>query len=234
MALLDAILDRTGAIGARIRGYSLRAERDRVYMSRPSHVPKRTKVITSSGVTLVFDAVTDIQEDYPTKVTSFPVEDKSTISDHVINQNPTYSVTGVFSDYSADMNTEKGSMSQQEFRQALMKIRDDRKVVSLTSPTDTFTDLIVTHIGLPRKVGDGTSLFVDIAFEKIRKVSAEVTTVYIDSVKTNSSTGKAKTSGDTNVKTTENKNSGDVPAKEAVIEESSNKGSGLYKMLGQK
>lgn len=228
MALLDAILDRTGAIGARIRGYALRAERDRVYMSRPAHIPKRTKVITSNGVTLVFDAVTDIQENYPTKVTSFPVEDKSTISDHVINQNPTYSITGVFSDYSADMNTEKGSMSQQEFRQELMKIRDARKAISLTSPTDTFTDLIVTNIGLPRKAGDGVSLFVDLTFEKIRKVSAEVTTVYIDSVK---KSGVA-TSGDTNIKTTENKDSGNVSAEEAIVDSTSNKGSALSKLKG--
>lgn len=204
MPLLDQILDRTGAIGARIRGYTLRAERDRVYMTRPAHIPKRTKIISNDGITLVFDAVTDIKEDYPVKITEFPVEDKAEISDHIINKNPTYSITGVFSDYSADMNTEKGSMTQQEFRQTLMKIRDDRKTVSLISPTDTFEDLAVSHIGLPRRSGDGVSLFVEMSFTKIRKVSAEVTTVYINSIKKED---KA-TSGNTSIKTDTGKDVG--------------------------
>lgn len=211
MPLLDVILDRTGAIGSRIRGYRLNAQRDTLIMRRPRS-PVHTVIVTSDGKRLAFDAATDIGHQFPSKVTSYPVEDKSTVSDHIVNENPRFTVTGVFSDASAVgaansaptpfayspanllnppppsspvVRSSNERYTQSEVYAKLLKARDDRKVVTLLTPLDTFSDLAITNIGIPRKTAQGDALFVDIEFEKIRRVSSELSTVFVGSSSSN-------------------------------------------------
>lgn len=215
MALLDFILDRTGAIGARIRGYQLEAERDRAIMRRPRS-PTYTTITTADGKKLSFDAATDIGHEFTSKVTSYPVEDKSTVSDHVVNENPRFTVTGVFSDATLNIPFIPNNFKQSEVYRMLLKMRDDRKTVTLLTPLDVFSDLIVTRIGLPRTTGQGDALFVDIEFEKIRKVSSELTTVFVGSSSTNKSGDKNKQAkpGDTSTNAAKEKEAGSKPVVE--------------------
>lgn len=215
--LFDKLLSYTGAIGARIRGYQLEAFRDEVYMTQPKHKPKRTKLVDSDGRSLVFDCTTDINPVFPTKVTSFPVEDKADISDHVINQNPTFSLTAIVSDAGAPTNPEKDAKTQQDFYDSILRIRDKRKTISLITPNNTYTDLILTSVGFPRKSGDGISLYIDMQLEKIRKVSAELTTVFVTSRgnSTGTNSGKVKQTGDVATKNTPEADKGSVSTKDA-------------------
>jgi hypothetical protein len=201
MALLDFVLDHTGAIGAKIRSAQLKVKREQVIMQRPPQ-QKRTVIVTSEGKRLVFDAITDITHSFPTKVTSYPVEDRSNISDHVVNGNPTFSISGVFSDASIQKGREH-KFNQNETYEQLMKVRDERKVVTLISHLSTYTDLVLTGVSVKRSTGQGLALYVDLTFEKIRRVSNEVTTVFV------STTGASKTkvpstSGDTKIKNAAN------------------------------
>lgn len=200
MALLDLILKNGGAIGARILGYQQQAKRDEVWMSQPAHKPKRTRIVTSSGKVLVFDTTSDINPVFPSRVTSFPVEDGANKSDHVINENATFSITAMVSDYSAGMNEEKGLMTQNDFYVELLKARKDKKTITLTTSVDTYEDLIVTNVGFPRKSGDGVSLFIDLSLEQIRTATSETTTVFVASSK--------KQSGDTAIDATSTKKGG--------------------------
>lgn len=217
MALLDFILDRTGAIGAKIRGYKLVAGRDAAITKKPRS-PQHTTIITADYKVLAFDAATNITHQFSSKVTSYPVEDRSTVSDHVVNSNPTFTVSGVFSDASAPSlptktksevsnllskvglsgNTRHHQYTQSETYRLLLKIRDDRKTITLITPIDTYTDLILTELSIPRSTGQGDALFVDMTFEKIRRVSNELTTVFIGSSGANKKV--AATTGDTKVK----------------------------------
>ncbi len=219
MPLLDVILDRTGAIGARIRGYRLNAQRDAAIMRRPRS-PIHTVITTADGKKLAFDAATDIRHSFPSKVTSYPVEDKSTISDHVVNENAKFSVSGVFSDATLGIPSVPNQYKQSEVYQLLLKMRDDRKVVSLLTPVDVYSDLIVTNISIPRTTGQGSALFIDIEFEKIRRVSNELTTVFVGSVATskNGDANRQAKAGDTatnNATTTEKGNS--PPVEKSVL-----------------
>lgn len=213
MALLDFILDRTGAIGARIRGYRLEAERDRAIMRRP-RTPTYTTITTADGKKLSFDAATDINHEFTSKVTSYPVEDKSTVSDHVVNENPRYTVTGVFSDATLNIPFIPNNFKQSEVYRMLLKMRDDRKTVTLLTPLDIFSDLIVTRIGLPRTAGQGDALFVDIEFEKIRKVSSELTTVFVGSSSSSGDKNKQPKSGTTATNAAKEKEAGSKPVVE--------------------
>jgi hypothetical protein len=228
MALLDFILDRTGAIGAKIRGYNLIAGRDAAIMKKPRS-PQHTTIITADYKVLAFDAATSIGHQFSSKVTSYSVEDRSTVSDHVVNSNPTFTVSGVFSDASAPStptktksevksllasagiggNTRHHQYTQSETYRLLLKIRDDRKTITLITPIDTYTDLILTELSIPRATGQGDALFVDMTFEKIRRVSNELTTVFIGSSGANKKV--AATTGDTKVKVETPKNAGSIP-----------------------
>jgi len=253
MALLDFILDRTGAIGSKIRSRNLARKRDsivskerqriantsRTYdpkaleqlreemISRSPPSPRRTTIVSAYGEVLVFDAATDIKHEFSSKVTSFPVEDRSTVTDHVVNSNPTFSVTGVFSDASVRTPNNNApahvkslleklpktdaqyGYPQEVVYSTLLSIRDDRLPITLVTPLDTYVDLIVTNISFPRSTGQGKALFVDITFEKIRRVSNELTTTFIGDSKPSEKPNK--TSGDTAVATAEEKEVGSKP-----------------------
>jgi hypothetical protein len=160
-------------------------------------------ITTADGKKLIFDAATNIGHDFTAKVTSYPVEDKSTVSDHVVLENPKFTVTGVFSDAALGIASIPNKFTQSEVYRMLLKMRDDAKSVTLLTPLDTYTDLIPTRIGFPRASGQGSALFVDIDFEKIRRVSNELTTVFV---------GSTAKSGDANKKTTGTINvNGSVP-----------------------
>ncbi len=210
MALLDILLDRSGAIGGRIRSERLKVGRDSSLQKRP-RPPTRTTIITADGKKLIFDAATNIDHVFPSEITSYPVEDKSTVTDHIINNNPTFTVEGVFSDASKNILSIPNHYSQAELEVLFMKMRDDRLPVSLLTPIKTYTDLLVKSISFPRNAGQGSALYVNIEFEKVRRVSNELTTVFVGSNST-------KVSGDAVKNTT-----GDIKNNGAANKDASNK-----------
>ena len=210
MALLDILLDLSGAIGGRIRSERLKAGRDSALQKRPP-LPTRTVIIAASGEKLVFDATTDIQHEFTSKVTSYSVEDKSTVSDHIVNENPTFSVSGVFSDASLGIDFIPNTYKQYQVYQILLKMYDAKKTVTLLTPLDTYDDLAIKRIGIPRVSGQGRALFIDVEFEKIRRVSNELTTVFVGNGK--------KTEGDVATNGASENNAGNK--KTEVVEEQS-------------
>lgn len=183
------------------------------------YVGTRTKLYHSVG-TIVFDAVTNFDPKFSTKVTSFPVEDGAEISDHIINENPKFSLSAVISDASAGMNPEKGAMTERDAYKDLLDVRDRRELVSLLTPRDTYSDLVLTEVGFPKAVGDGLSLKVELSFEKIRRVSSELTTVFVKSTG-GSKTDAPKTTGNTAKDTKPDVNGGAVTPTEAPVKNNS-------------
>ena len=205
MALLDFILDNTGAIGNRIKNVRLRAEADRQYTKSLMPLPQHASIVTFDGKVLVFDVTTDLNIAFPTKVTSYPVEDRSTISDHVVNNNPTITISGIFSDASFP-DTREHKYNQSETYDLLQGMRDKRDVVQLIAPfksLDKYTlrnynNLILTNITIGQSTGQGDALYVDLSFEQIRKVINKLDKVTIGTSKNKT----AVTAGDTAVKNT--------------------------------
>ena len=173
------------------------------------YVGTRTKLYHSAG-SIVFDAVTNFDPKFSTKVTSFPVEDGAEISDHIINENPKFTLSAVISDASAGLNPEKGDMTESDAYKGLLNLRDRQELVSLLTPRDTYSDLVVTEIGFPKAVGDGLSLKLELSFEKIRRVSSELTTVFVKSTG-GSKKDTPKQTGDTDKDNKETKDGGAKP-----------------------
>lgn len=214
-SLFDKIISRTGAIGMKLRGFSQKAlarsvleDAKHPYKNPDKQQPNlainpsevfqnasspfddsnkfRTHIITDSGLLFVFDAVTEIGIEFPSKVTQYPVEDGSTISDHIINENAKFSVRGIFSDGSANLNPFKGNPQQggdkvADIVERLFVMRNERETVNLVTSINAFADLVITNISLPRNGSIGnTTLLVDLQLERIRKVSTKRTIVKID------------------------------------------------------
>ena len=189
--LFDKILSRTGAIGAKLRGYKYDVYRDELLHMKVAHTPKRFSIIYN-GDQLVFDAATDITPTFTSKVTQFAVEDKSTITDHVILQNPTFSVSAMVSDWATGMNSLRFPEDQESFYKKLKEIRDTRALVSIVTPLDTYTSLIMTSVSFPRRTDGGTALTIEMSFEQIRVVSNTTTTVFNSTKGTSTGTVKPK------------------------------------------
>jgi hypothetical protein len=211
MALLDILLDRTGSIGATIRSKRLEAARDQALLRRPKP-PTYSYIQTQVGTKLVFDAATDI--DFPTKVTSYPVEDKASVSDHKVNENPVFSISGVFSEAMLDVAFTQNTLTHNQVRDALLAIRDSDETVILRTPLDISDDLVLTNLSFPKSAGQGVALYVDMTFEKIRRVSNELTTVFVGSSSSSGDTNKTQ-SGDTAINNAKEKSSGNKQPQQA-------------------
>lgn len=194
MALLSQILAQSKALGADLRDSQFRDAFAIYFMTLRPRPPTRVVLITHDQKMLQFDVTKSTQHNFPSKVTSFPVEDKVDVTDHIVNLNPDFSVSAIYSDAAEGLLFTTDRYTQREFYKLLLKARDDRQLVSLLTPLDTYTDLAITNISMPREADAGRALVVDVTFEKIRKVSSELTTVF---VKSRSSGTTGTTEGDT-------------------------------------
>lgn len=183
MAWYDFITDRTGAIGSYIKHYQFKANRDEVLQNLIVSFPPplETKIILKDGSVIQFDCATDVNHSWPTKVTEYPVESGASVSDHMVNGNATFSVTGIFSDARLRKPDPKGRStvpdlpSQSDTYKKLQKLRNDRVAFSLLTALDTYPNIVLKNMGMPQD--SGTALKVTMEFEQIRFVTSGTTTV---------------------------------------------------------
>lgn len=183
MAWYDFITDRAGAVGSYIKHYKFKANRDDIIqnliISFPA--PLETKILLKDGSVIWFDCATDVNHTWPTKVTEYPIESGASVSDHMINGNATFSVTGIFSDSRLRKPDPQGNStlpdqpSQSDTYRALQKLREDRQSFSLLTALDTYPNVVLKSLGMPRD--SGTALKVTMEFEQIRLATSGTTTV---------------------------------------------------------
>lgn len=141
-----------------------------------TYTPKDAK----SPSKLVFHVMIDAQHTFESRVTEYPVETGTNITDHVSHSNPTFSVRAMFSKATEPfLANEKdgGVVSQEDAYKILTSLRTDRTAITLRTPLDSFSDLIITNLTFPKSIDEGRSLYVDISFQQIRKISTATTTV---------------------------------------------------------
>lgn len=215
MAWYDFITDRTGAAGSKImhqlahKNRDVQVDREKAKLVDQSSAkrvardlnikyppPKETKIILDNGDVILFDCATEMNHTFPSKVTEFPVEDGASISDHIVNGNATFSVTGIFSDARLRKPDENGESTlpeqptQSETYDMLRDLRDNRESFSLLTPLDTYTDIVLKNMSMPRDSGD--ALKVQMEFEQIRRAYSGTTTVSLISPKSASAASTAK------------------------------------------
>lgn len=210
MGILDEILERVGVVGSRIQHHQLLIKRDRIFFDKYPEQKKRCVIIDREGKRIVFDVSREIDHQFPSTVTSFPIENLSKASDHIVNENPVFSVTGLFSDWRVTEN-DGDYTTQRDIYRHILRLRDRRELLTLITPLDTYTSLALRNVSSPISDGTGTAFRVNLEFEKLRVVSNELTTVFTRG----GSTGEPTQNGDTAIENKTEQDGGVKPASSA-------------------
>lgn len=147
---------------------------------------------------IYFDAVFKENHDWKSTATSNPVEDGSPITDHIINEQDKLSLTGFVSNASIDLDlaalavatsqayvpyglgtiysdaAQSKPKKVQEAFNVLYALKEAKREVVVATRYKIYSDMVITNISIPREVGDGDAIEINIDFVKISKVSTQM------------------------------------------------------------
>lgn len=114
---------------------------------------------------VVLDAVVEEDHSYTARVSSFPIENNDTISDHIVNDPENLQISGVVSDtplsFLAPFNRSVNAF------QALIEVYNRKERVTVVTGIKIYTDMVMTSLQIPRSVQTGQSLTFNISLQKV-------------------------------------------------------------------
>lgn len=123
------------------------------------------KYAQTSISNVVLDAVITEDHNYNSRVTSFPVENRLNISDHIINEPETLTISGVVSDTPlsilAPFNRSVNAFNQ------LIEIHNRRERITVVTGIKVYNDMVMTSLSVPRSVDSGQSLTFTIELQRV-------------------------------------------------------------------
>ena len=134
---------------------------------------------------LAIDASLDETHSMTSKVTQYPIESGSVISDHVINNPVTVSIHGVVTN-----NTIRDEDEQEEVRigderkvgeayDFLISIRDSKEPITILTGLSNYQDMVLTSLSIPRSRSTGEVLEFTAEFTQV-KIVRSMTLSYTD------------------------------------------------------
>ncbi|GHU95079.1 hypothetical protein FACS1894208_07290 [Clostridia bacterium] len=146
-----------------------------------------------------FDALIDDSRELPNEVPSYPVESGFSISDTIIHQPQTLSMTLFVTDAAVSWRN-KGHGGAGWTDKVIKQLEDlyfSSEPCKVITPKATYTDMAILTIGIASHEGNGFAKDVTISFQKIETVSSKKTTIpdsYGKSGATGANAGTASTS----------------------------------------
>lgn len=137
-------------------------------------------ILTIAGVTIVeADACVSRSTEVTAEATQWPIEDRSTISDHVIVQPLTMTLELVFSRHPLVpvQGQQSGDTRPQQAFAALQQALQTRADVTVTTPDGVTTALVLTGVSSPQTAADGYSRSVSVRATQIVKVTSQESSV---------------------------------------------------------
>ena len=142
---------------------------------------------------LVFDVLLGEDENLPNKVTEYPIEDGSSVSDNVIPMSDTFTVQGAISNAPLyDVLDVLGNVAQgkpvngvlvgqnvnraQLAWQKLKALRNGRKLLRIVTPRETFLNYAITNLGRTKNVTTGEVLSFTVACKRVNTVPVQFVT----------------------------------------------------------
>lgn len=111
------------------------------------------------------DATINEDHNYTSRVTSYPVEDGTIVSDYIIKDPETVDVTGVVSDTPLSILS-SFNRSVSAFNR-LEQIYRNRELITIITGIKTYTTMAMTSLSVPRNVQTGQSLTFSMSFKKV-------------------------------------------------------------------
>ena len=159
--------------------------------------------VKSSVDSFICDATLEVSQTFSNKITSYAVDDRSNVSDHSFNENPTFTIRGVVSNhpiteydsniigYGTDRVGDADKLLQQWWK--------DRTEVTILTEFNDFNYCMLESYSASFTAQTSEVLEFEIKVQQIRKVSSSVVSAFlpedlsIDSNKTNNGSGQAST-----------------------------------------
>lgn len=123
------------------------------------------KYARSQVGTVLLDAVLSEEHNFRARVTNYPIENGTFVSDHVIKDPFTLTISGIVSDTPLNIFT-LGFRSDAAF-QRLIDIYERRERISVVTGIRTYVDMIITSLNVPRDLSTGQSLTFNIELQKV-------------------------------------------------------------------
>ena len=129
---------------------------------------------------ITFDVILNENHSFNSSVSDHRIENGSVISDHINNDVISESLTVMVSNYSVNHRFRADGNRAQNAYDKLKALWEAREAVTIVTVLETFNDVAITSISVPRSIGDGESLTFSISFKQIQIVKLK--TVLIDTV----------------------------------------------------
>jgi hypothetical protein len=151
--------------------------------------------IESENELVLLDLLLDESHEMPTEVTRYKVEDGSDITENIYLPLRSGSITGYVSNLSAQRTTSvfnpfetPTNWAQVEYN-ALKRLRDEKKPVTIVTNLEIYEDVLITGISVARSEEDGESQAYSISFSesnivKLQTVAVDVT-ISVNNMKNN-------------------------------------------------
>lgn len=117
-------------------------------------------------------------------VTDHPIEDGSSVSDHIYSEPERLTIDGEISDTPVALFGGLVGLSSRrsvEAYEQLMALWEERELVTVVTGFQIYTDMAITNVSCPRDQKTGRRLLFTCEMKKVRKVSTQV--VFIPSSK---------------------------------------------------
>lgn len=124
------------------------------------------------------------QHQFSSRVTQFPVEDGSAMSDHIQNEPDKLTLQGFVTNSPISTLDTSGPGTGENAFEALERIHRTREPVKVFTTLKEYTDMAMSEFSVPKNSQTGETLRFSASFVKIKKVSSEV--VQVANLKTGS------------------------------------------------
>lgn len=124
-----------------------------------------------TGTILLPDCVVSIDHKFENEVTEHPVDGKASVSDHVVNKNVTFTVSGVYNTYSVDKYFNDSVSAKNRIAEAynkLLYLRDSKVPFRLVSKYAAYNNCVVRSLNIPVAPDDGNTLIFSMEIVQIR------------------------------------------------------------------
>ncbi|QCQ57961.1 hypothetical protein Barba22A_gp110 [Rheinheimera phage vB_RspM_Barba22A] len=139
------------------------------------------------GTFLLPDCTLSIDHKFENDVTEHPIDRGSSVSDHVVNKNVTFSVSGVYNTYSLQKYVQDGVSTQNRVADAykkLLDLRNSKQQFTLVSRYDIYQNCVVKSLSIPVAPTDGNTLIFSMEITQVRvsQPFRQVTLVQLEDV----------------------------------------------------
>lgn len=114
---------------------------------------------------VTFDTMVTEEHQFTSRVTYFPVESGTIVSDHIINQPDIVNLSGLISDTPLNLFF-PSDRSITAFNQ-LIRIHEQRQIVDIVTGIKVYRNMALTSMEVPRTMKTGQTLTFNLQFQKI-------------------------------------------------------------------